>query len=170
MRGEISFVEYIVSTAIFIAFVSYILFNLLLVTPRYLKESENERMRAEAYQISELLINDPGEPPNWYQNMASIKRLGLLDETRNETNYLSEEKINKLGNPATGDYCIPTYDKVKEWLDSDYNFSLMLIERPSGTLRIYCVPPRIIKGPTNITIRRIVAFGSSYGELIIQMW
>jgi hypothetical protein len=64
MKGQFS-VEYIVSMTIFIGFVTYIIFSIWRFIPNYLSELRNERIRSEAYQISELLINDPGEPMDW---------------------------------------------------------------------------------------------------------
>lgn len=163
MKGQISFVEYIVSITIFITFSIFFFYSLLSFMPAYLNEIRNERVRSEAYQISELLINDPGYPIDW--DLASIKRLGFSDEKFNKTNYLSESKINMIGSN-----CVPGYDKVKDLIGTDLDFTLILIDRNNEQTIMYCSPTQIITRGINVTVRRIVAFDSSYGELILQMW
>jgi hypothetical protein len=155
MKGQISFVEFLVTTAVFISFIGYFSFQLINFYPLYLNEIRNERIRSEAYQISEILANDP--------------RLGLSDETKNKTNLLSMNKINEIGDGT--DLCKPGYDTVKERLGSAYDFSIALTRKiPSEMILINCHPPSSPLKAINITVRRIVSFDSSYGELIIQMW
>src|SRR3989344_2339105 len=92
-KGQISFAEYLVAVVVFIAFIGYFSFQLVNFLPAYLGQIRNERVRGEAYQLSELLINDPGFPINWHVNIGATRRIGLSDETRNETNLISESKI-----------------------------------------------------------------------------
>jgi len=167
MKAQISFVEYLVAFVIFVTFVGYFSFQILKFIPEYLNQIRSERIRAEAYQISEILINDPGYPSNW--NIGNVKRLGLSDQTKNLTNFLSVNKINAIGDGTN--FCKPGYDNVKKWLASDYDFSITLTRKsPSEAILINCRPSIIAVRAINTTVRRIVSFDSSYGELIIQMW
>jgi hypothetical protein len=135
--------------------------------PEYLNQIRSEIIRSEAYQISEILVNDPGEPINW--NVGNVKRLGLSDETKNLTNFLSLNKINAIGDGVN--FCKPGYDSIKKWLASDNDFSIILIKKiPVEQTLINCRPSTIAVRAINTTIRRIVSFDSSYGELIVQMW
>jgi hypothetical protein len=121
-------------------------------------------MSSEAFQLSEILINDPGEPTNWPNiNFDDVKRLGLSDE-RNKTNFLSESKILALNSR-----CSTNYSKVKEKLNADYDFSIFLMDS-KGQLKIACIPPTKIFRGINITTSRMVAFGDDFGELILQVW
>ncbi|MEM5794508.1 MAG: hypothetical protein QXU07_04675 [Candidatus Aenigmatarchaeota archaeon] len=167
MKGELSFVEYIASMGIFISFVAYIFFLLLRYYPLYLQEMESERKRLEAYQISELLINDFGEPANWETLVLdSVKRIGLSDDLKNKTNLLNLAKINSLQS-----FCNQDYYKVKEKIGSDFDFSLILFDLSNNQLLINCFPPKVVITATNITVRRIAAFSSGgYAELIVQVW
>jgi len=165
MKGQFSF-EQLISLSIFIVFVTYFFFQFLALRPVYLKEVKSERIRAEAYQISELLINDPGYPVNWNTNPVQTQRIGLSDQTLNKVNLLSIYKINELNSQCAGD----GYYNVKKWLGSDFDFSIFLADKPTGSLKINCYPPAIAVKGIKMTIRRIVAFNDSYGELILQMW
>ncbi len=172
MKGELSFVEYIASIGLFISFVAYIFFLLLRYYPIYIQEMENERKRLEAYQISELLINDPGDPINW-NDLDSVKRLGFSDEKNNKTNLISFAKISKMRDTQTNDLCAPNhgYEWVKSKIDSEFDFTLILLDLTNQQILINCFPSKVIVTPSNITVRRIVAFDTGgYGELLIQMW
>ncbi len=65
MKGQFS-VEYIIAITLFVSFVFYIFFNMLKYLPAYSGAVSAEFVRSEAYQISELLLNDQGEPTVWY--------------------------------------------------------------------------------------------------------
>lgn len=170
MKGELSFIEYIASMSVFISFVAYIFFLLLRYYPLYVQEMEAERKRLEAYQISEILINDPGDSADW-DSLNSVKRLGFSDETKNKTNLLSLAKINKMRDLWSNDFCAPGYEWVKSKIDSEFDFSLTLVNLITQELLINCLPPKVVITPTNITVRRIVTFSSGdFGELIVQVW
>jgi hypothetical protein len=165
MKAQISFVEFLTALAIFLASVTYISFQISTFIPNYLNEVKAERMRSEAFQLSELLINDPGNPANWYTlNLNNVVRLGLSDEKENKTNLLSYNKILKFN-----ETCNSNYPEVKKKLGLDYDFSLVLKEGTSE--KINCSIPITRK---YTTIRRIVAYRDNnqvkYGEMILQVW
>jgi hypothetical protein len=167
MKAQISFVEYLIAFVIFVTFVGYFSIQILKFVPEYLNQIRSERVRAEAYQVSEILINDPGYPINW--NIGNVQRLGLSDETKNLTNFLSANKINAIGDEMNP--CKPGYDNIKKWLASDYDFSITLTRKsPSEAILINCHPSVTAARATNTTIRRAFSFDSGYGELIVQMW
>jgi hypothetical protein len=167
MKAQISFVEYLIAFVIFVTFVGYFSLQILKFVPEYLNQIKSERIRAEAYQISEILVNDPGYPISW--SIDNVKRLGLSDETKNLINFLSANKINAIGDGIN--FCKPGYDNIKKWLASDYDFSIILTRKsPSEAMLINCRPSVTAVRTINTTVRRIVSFDSSYGELIIQMW
>lgn len=164
MKAQLS-IDYIVSLIIFIGFVFYIFLQLLSYGPPYISEIEKQRLRSEAYQISELLINDPGAPLDW--NSTKVNRTGLSDSTKNKTNVLSINKINNFTQICNGSN---DYNRMKSLIDTEYQFSIELINRASSQLLINCTPPQPIAKAVKAEIRRTVAFGLGYGELIVRMW
>jgi len=167
-KGQISFVEYIVAFSIFLAFVAYFSFRVLGSMSEYSNEVKGEIIRTEAYQLSELLINDPGEPVNW-DNGNSARRFGLSDENSNRTNMLALNKVNQFELNCSGN----GYYDVKKLLGSEYDFSILLKNKtkPNGNVLINCYPTQIITKAVNVSVRRIVALNDgSFGELTIQMW
>ncbi len=169
MKAQISFVEYLVAFVIFVTFITYIFYQTLGFMPNYLQEMRSEILRSEAYQISEILVNDAGEPANW-RDPSSARRIGLSDESSNETNYLSMEKINILrAQCPVGGYS----EQLKNLLGAkdDYQFSVLLLDKTDSPIEsIDCHPQETKTRKTRVAIERDVAFSSRYGKLIVQVW
>ena len=167
MKGQVSFVEYLVALLIFATFIGYFSFRLLLYIPYYLNELKTERINSEAFQISEILVNDVGNPANWDKiPFNQVKSLGLSDESLNKTNVLSLNKISKLDSE-----CQLNYENIRKLLDTNYDFSIYLLNSKTGQMLISCKPSQVKLRAVNITIRRIVSFSSGdYGELLLQVW
>lgn len=174
MKSQISFIEFLTSVLIFITFVGYFSIQILMFIPSYIREIKAESLRSEAFQVSELLVNDPGEPLDWTLNMANAKRIGLSDHSQNKTNLLSSIKIFALNLNCQGQ---SDYENVKSKIGLDYDFSLIMIEGGTGILKIDCRPSVTKFRYVNTTIRRIVAYVDysdnekiKYGEMIVQVW
>src|SRR4030042_873859 len=162
MKAQLS-IEYYVSLTIFILFVGYIFFQLIIRSPQFIVEVQNERLRSESYQISELLINDPGEPIVW--NQANVKRIGLSSNL-NETNLLSNEKISALQS-----ICNTDYEKIRKLIGTEYYVSIELTNMTSGEKLIVCTSPISVTKKTKVATTRIVALDSKdFGELVLQLW
>jgi len=169
MKAQISFVEFLTSILIFITFVGYFSLQILVFVPSYINEITGERLRSEAFQLSELLINDPGQPLNWHLDFLNAERIGLSDHTLNRTNLLSGAKISVLNSK-----CQENYDNIKSLLGTDYDFLILLIEGGTGELKINCHPTVTKFRQFNTTIKRVVAYNEDgtikYGEMILQVW
>ncbi len=162
LKGQMG-LEYYVSLVLFVMFVAYLVFQVLGISPQYMSELTNERIKSEAYQVSELLINDAGEPLNWYT--STPKRIGL-SSNENRTNLLSQEKITAL-NAA----CQSDYESVKRLIDIDSDFSITLTNLVSGNKLIDCQPPSSIIKKSKASITRIASLpDNSFAEITIQMW
>lgn len=165
MKAQISFVEFLTSMIIFVGFVAYFSLFTLSSVSSYLAEIRMERLRVEAYQLSELLMNDPGEPLNWNTNFLNAKRPGLLDHTQNKTNLLSKSKIDEFRLR-----CQLNYESVKSKLGTDLNFLIVL--RLEGSEAV-CSPP-IVPEKSKGSIARVFAYldGAEikYGEMVVNVW
>jgi len=173
MKGQFS-TEQIVAMTIFIAFVSYVFLTVFNLVPRYTAEVRAERLRSEAYQISELLINDPGSPANW--NAVNLpSRLGFSNETANTTNLLSPAKLSALNST-----CFPPnyagYSQVVKWIGTERQLSILVLSRNCGinvVTPVDCRPNSSVfrSSPINVSIRRFVAFNQNcFGELDVAVW
>lgn len=166
MKGQISFVEYLAALSVFITSVIFIAYQLIYFVPQYLNEVNDERVRINAYQISELLINDPGNPPNWYAS-PQIYRIGLSNESLNLTNYVSLAKINTFNNLCNSQ---GGYSVVKNYVGAAENFTVVFYDLTNpGPPLISCQPPISFSSLINTSISRIVAIDSGdVGELVVQ--
>jgi hypothetical protein len=174
MKGQLS-MEVIVCMVVFIIFVSYLFFQILGIRPFYIQQIKAERIRAEAYQISELLINDPGEPIYWdviaVGNPDGIKRIGLSDHTYNLTNLISWLKVGNLSS-----LCSSNYEIVREKIGmKDYQFSI-IVNKTDGGVPVLCYPPSqtVRGGFLNFTIERVVGINTGNnivpGKVIVRVW
>ena len=162
MKAQLS-IEYYVSLIIFILFVSYLFFQLITLSPQFNRELENERLRSESYQISELLVNDPGEPIDW--PIKTVKRLGLSSNL-NKTNLLSEAKISAFQLKCDSDY-----EDVKKLIGTEYYFSINLTNIDSNEKLIECGPPIPVIKQMKVSMTRIVALDSNnVCNLTLQLW
>ena len=166
MKAQIS-IEYIISVIVFILFATYIFFRVIVYPAGYINEIKTQRLKSEAYQISELLVNDPGEPLDWNIKPDNERiRIGLSDSNQNKTNFLSMNKIAEFN-----DTCNTNYDEIKRLIGTDYQFSIFLSSSGTASTRlINCSYPGMVVKPVKFEVSRIVAFDSTYGELIVELW
>lgn len=165
MKGQISFVEFIVSTTLFVLFVSYFAFQILIYVPSYVAELKNERVRGEAYQISEMLVNDFGEPRSW-NSVVAASRIGLAEQLSNRTNVINSSKITFLNTGCSG----IGFDSVKRKLGTDLNFSLVLTNKQNNQVLLDCRPYFQTRVIYNSTIKRFFVVNNTPAELTVQVW
>ncbi|MFH0711460.1 MAG: hypothetical protein V1944_02690 [Candidatus Aenigmatarchaeota archaeon] len=171
MKGQFS-VEQIVAMTVFIAFVSYVFFTVFNLVPRYTSEVRAERLRSEAYQISELLINDPGSPANW-ESSGQPSRLGLSNEIMNVTNLISQSKLSSLRTKCKFSDNYAGYSDVGRWIGTERQFSILILSRNCPIFPVDCRPNSSIfrSSPINVSIRRFVAFDQNcFGEINLEVW
>jgi hypothetical protein len=168
MKGQFTIDTYII-LVLFVFFTTYLFFQVLGISPTYLSEMRYQRLQSEVYQVSELLLNDPGEPIDWHTNPGAAKRIGLSDQTQNKTNLLSLEKVIALANLCTN------YQDVANKLGiTDYQFIISVVNLTAvpAQLPVICAPSGItVSKASVVSITRTVALGqNSYGQLTLQMW
>ena len=164
MKAQLSF-DYYFAVITFVIFVSSLFFRLVTFFPLYSDELTNQRLRSEAYQISEILINDVGYPANWNLDVANAKRLGLSDETRNKTNIISTSKAT-----AFNSLCTSNYNRALELLDIKDGFLASLVKIKQPPDQFQCLPSQV-SAKIRAEVRRIVAFDDgTYGNLTVSMW
>lgn len=169
-KGQMN-IEYVITMTLFITLVVYISFRLLNYTPSYTQAIRSEYLRSEAYQLSELLVNDVGEPSSWnttwHTTPSAVKRLGLSEGTK--TNLLSVDKITTMEEMCTSAY---GYVTGRLGIDTnDYQISLFFRDSSSGSILLDCSPVYTVSRQDVATIKRTVALSSGgYGELAVQVW
>lgn len=172
MKGQ-TWIEYFLSITVYVLAALYVFFQITLVLPANINAVHTQRLNIEAYQLSEILINDAGEPENW-NTLADdeIVRIGLLDQTQNKTNLISFDKIVRLNTICSS---AGGYDLVRSKLgETELSIFISFINRQTGAVVLTCAPP-ISASPfilSNST--RITAFRSQssvgFGEFNLQVW
>ena len=98
-------VEFVLSVAVFLLIVSVLSYNILSSLPGFHSESVKDITRSKAYQVSEILLKDEGEPSDWNTKpIGNIKRIGL---SGGQPFILNEDKITELY-----DLCTDNYEEV----------------------------------------------------------
>jgi hypothetical protein len=172
MKGQIT-VEYFVSMIVFVIFTLYIYHSFSSNIPKFIAEIEREDIRSKAYQVSEVLLNDFGDPEDWYTG-GLPNRLGLSDEVYGKTNLLSSRKIDDLQTMCSADY-----DDVQNALLLQEPISVFIFRINSDGSRsqlLSCEPPEAVGRVITANVRRITAY-VDYGdggnvklaEMIIQV-
>ncbi len=176
LKGQLT-IQYLASFIFFIGLIVYIYFAYSTNLPLFVEEVRKEDVRSKAFQLSEILLNDPGHPKDWWNepNPDNIIRTGLSDEFSNEPNLISINKVNRLSSLCSSDF-----DDVQQKLAlskpfSIYVFNISQTTGERGTPLIGCISPDFPKTSINATIKRITALNNTetgeleLAEIIVQM-
>ena len=158
MKAQISFVEFLVAFSIFASFVAFFSFKMISHVPPYINEIKLEELRGEAYKISEILVNDVGEPENWDSLPADqIKRIGLCDGS---TNSVSVKKIFKM------DQLCSSPALIKEKLGVEEDFRIVIVS--GDTTLLNCSSG---EGMKRAAITRVFYLNDGrYGRMEVEVW
>ncbi len=171
-KGQLS-ADFYIALVVFLGVIAYITFQLFQTVPASSANVKEESIRIEAYQLSELLINDGGHPNDWYDatkypSVADIKRIGLSDSTKNITNYLSRPKVDRFKI-----ICTNNFSDIKSLLDIKDEASFTLIEHtPAGDTVYVCKSTTPSDKRTSFNVSRTVFIDvTSYPtEIIVEVW
>ena len=168
-KGQFS-LEYYISLLIFIGFVIYLLFQVQILIPNHLREIRVQTLRLEAYQVSELIANDGGQPNNWNEPAVAdsdIKRIGLSALT--EQNVLSTAKVAALDTKCRN----LGYASLRDWLDMQNQFYIIVQDTDNTLVNTQerCPPTARIGSSTTVVVTRVVTFDSGKsGTLTLTVW
>jgi hypothetical protein len=139
----------------------------------FVEEVRKEDVRSKAYQLSEILVNDPGDPSDWWNPSYlpdQIKRMGLSDENSDKTNLISLRKVYQLEN-------LCTLAPSKLALSRPFTILVFNISQTTGERNplAECTPFTFPTTAINATVKRITALNNTetgeleLAEIIIQM-
>lgn len=163
--------DFYAALIIFLALIAYITFQLFQTVPASSKNLKEEVIKIEAYQLSELLINDGGYPLDWYDatkypSITDIKRIGLSDSTKNITNFLSSQKITRFKTLCS------SFNNIKSLLDIKNEASFTIIEHDLAGDVVFsnCKSTEAKTTSFNVSRTALIA-GTSYPtEIIVEVW
>lgn len=98
MRGVVN-IEFIISVFIFLVTVAFILISTAGSLVPLHRDAAADVLRARAYQISEVVIFDGGDPADW--DVGRVNRIGL---SAGEKYIVSSAKIERLQELCSRDY------------------------------------------------------------------
>lgn len=165
-KGQLS-ADFYIALIVFLGFLAYIAFQLFQIVPASSANLKEETIRLDAYQISELLINDGGHPNDWETKpLSEIKRIGLSDTTQNIANYLSSSKVARFKALCSN------FNDIKNLLDIKDSESFTFIEhKPTGDVVETCKSGAPIDRRTSFSVSRTIFIsGTSYPtEIVVKV-
>jgi len=167
-KGQLS-ADFYIALVVFLGFLAYITFQLFQIVPASSANVKEEYIRIEAYQISELLVNDGGHPLDWdTKTLEKIKRIGLSDSVKIRTNYLSRQKIDQFKKICVTD---GNYQAIKDKLDIQDELSVTFVEHADPDITWVCKSSVPTNKKISFNVNRIVSIdGASFGEIIVEVW
>jgi len=161
MKGQAGF-EFYAAILLFVIAITYVFFQITTAFPKGLEEIRRQTLLSEAFQISEILIKDAGEPNNWYLDVLNAKRIGLANESFSQLGIISFRKSK-----VVNDTCNLNYNLFKKLLGLNYDVGILL--KHENVPIINCTRP--YSGIYVAKISRIVSFENrSYGELTVWVY
>ncbi|MEM5776994.1 MAG: hypothetical protein QXJ06_00915 [Candidatus Aenigmatarchaeota archaeon] len=160
MKAQVS-IEYMIALGIFVSLVTYIYFQYISNINPFLEDVIKEEKRAEAFQISEILLNDPGEPIDW--DKKTPERIGLANELSDMTNSIKKSKIDALD-------CSKLNDLLA--LERPFNLLIFDVDLSNGNRNILksCISSQLRIDQINATVRRYAVYdGNKIAEIIVQV-
>jgi hypothetical protein len=157
MKG-IADVEFILSTMIFLGIITFVTFSIVSNVPGLRDSSMRETLHVRAYEVSQLLLFDQGEPSDWYTAPASVKRMGL--SRTNDRYALDKRKIAAMQTICSTDY------RTIRAAFGDKIFDMRLnITDSAGNQLLSCGPPLI---RTSRSETKITRFAILYDPVLPQ--
>ena len=123
MKGQLS-IQYLVAFVVFIGISTYIYFAYSQNVPSFLDEIRKETYKSEVFQISEMLMNDPGEPLEW--SKSNVQRIGLSDDSKDKQNYISKNKMDILKEYDC--LKVSDYEELKNKIGTYENVTIMIFD------------------------------------------
>jgi hypothetical protein len=176
MKGQIS-IDYYAAVIVFIIIVAYFVFQIANIVPRFVAQIEEESMRSESYQISEIFVNDVGHPNDWNtlvgSNPGQIQRIGFSDQSVGNSNLVSLSKVSSLQTLCANQ----GHEFVREIVNTDFQFSVLVVDRDTDITQATCFAPATDssgrpfgRGFVARTSRVFAFDNGNVGELIVQVW
>ena len=164
MRGQIS-IEYLIALSIFLGLISYIYLRYVGNITPFIEDVIKEEKRAEAFQIANILVNDPGEPADWDSSPNNAKRIGLANQSTNMSNWIKHSKINAFTSQCS---------KLQNLLAIERPFNVMIFDvNPSTGVRTplaLCMSPVLRIDQVNATVKRYAIYDNhKIAEIIVQV-
>jgi len=95
MFGQVR-VEFIFGLMLFILLIIFIISQTNVLFTSLITDSKSDKLKAKAINSVKILVEDKGDPENWWNVQDSnVKRVGLAEQPYN----LSINKLNRLASP-----------------------------------------------------------------------
>ncbi|MBI4896497.1 MAG: hypothetical protein HY832_03020 [Candidatus Aenigmarchaeota archaeon] len=151
MKGVVD-IEFMISLFMFLVTISFITYTIAGNLPRYHEEATVNHLRSVAFQASELLLFDKGNPQDWQSEsvITDVNQIGLAADKKYKIDSVKIAALNK--------YCTNEYDAIKNKIihDDALEMNLTILYPPYA---VHCAPPSISETKNRVKIVRYAVVG-----------
>ncbi|MBU4501733.1 MAG: hypothetical protein KKA79_04020 [Nanoarchaeota archaeon] len=93
-KAQLASVDLFIAITVFLILITATIYTWNLYNIRFNENLEYEKMELVAFQITDLLVKNPGHPTGWEENSLNVGVIGLAQDDR----ILSQDKITAFVN------------------------------------------------------------------------
>ena len=93
-KAQVASIDLFIAITVFLILLASTIYTWNLYNTRFNENLEYEKMQLIAFQITDLLVKNPGYPTGWEESPNSVSVIGLAQDDR----VLSQDKINAFVN------------------------------------------------------------------------
>jgi len=155
-KAQIASVDLFIAITVFLVLVAATIYTWNLYTTRLNENLEYEKMQLIAFQITDLLVKNPGSPSGWEETPNSAGVIGLAQDDR----VLSQDKITAFVNLD--------YDLSKEKFNIElYDYKFRIKDRSNNVLQ---ESGQDFTGDIAIAVERYVLLNDEKTIMEFMLW
>lgn len=159
MKKGVADIEFTLSVIVFLSIITFVTFVIISNIPLLRSESYNNDLRSRAYEVSQLMMFDTGEPANWTN--ATVKRIGF---SAGERYSISIDKINNFSALCSA----PSgYQSVKAMLGQ--NFTDIRVNITAPGVNVQCGSQVTKTSRTEFAITRFGVINSTNATMMLSV-
>ena len=162
-KAQIASVDLFIAITIFLILTAATIYTWNLYTIRLNENLEYEKLQLIVFQITDLLVKNPGHPTGWEENPNNVGVIGLAQDDR----VLSQDKITAFINLD--------YDISKERFNIEpYDYKFRLKDLSGSILQDeseqYLESGQTFTGDISIVIERYILFNNEKAIMEFTLW
>jgi len=155
-KAQIASIDLFIAITIFLFLALITIYTWNLYNTRLGESLEYEKMQLIAFQITDLLVKNPGHPSGWEESPANVGVIGLAQDDR----VLSQSKITAFANLD--------YDTSKERFNIEpYDYKFKIKDLSNNVIQ---ESGQAFIGDTSIVVERYVLLNNEKTIMEFTLW
>lgn len=155
-KAQIASIDLFIAITIFLLLAAATIYTWNLYTARLNENLEYEKMQLIVFQITDLLVKNPGYPSAWEENPTNLEVIGMAQDDR----ILSQDKITA--------FTKLNYDTSKEKFNIElYDYKFRIKDLSNNMIQ---ESGQNFTGDTSIVIERYVLLNNEKRIMEFMLW